>query len=348
MPEAFQSRGADLAWTGGQYSLLRAIVAGFAAVVLACAYVEADGAAPFTASLVVAAMAVALGAGGRPMAAAFAILLPYALPDFLDTTAARLLYLWTTLHFFLPAAPYGSVAALAREDPDGGWWMPTWYGAVWRAVFVAALLVFGAQQWWSGSLYVAGPLVAAGLLGMFARTEPAAWMLSLAVQAFSVYQGDGSIGGLLLFHLLTLQPAWVARSPGREPSTVFYDGNCALCHGAVRFLVAEDREPARFRLAPLEGPTFAATVPESVRVHRPDSIVVTTGSDVLLRGDAVVAILDGLGGMWRLVGGLLRLLPRALVDRSYDAVAARRLRWFGRKQEACPLMTETQRGRIDP
>lgn len=225
--------------------------------------------------------------------------------------------------------------------------MPPWYAAVWRGVFVFALLLFGVQEWWGGSIYLAGPLAAAGLLGMFTRTAPAAWVLSLGAQAAGVYQGDGGMGGLALFHLLTFQPAWVPRAAAGGPSTVFYDGHCALCHGAVRFLVAEDREPARFRLAPLEGTTFAATVPERVRVHRPDSIVVATGGVYLLRGDAVVAILEGLGGMWRLVGEVLRLLPRSVVDRAYDAVASRRLRWFGRKQDSCPRMTATQRGRLD-
>ena len=61
----------------------------------------------------------------------------------------------------------------------------------------------------------------------------------------------------------------------------------------------------------------------------------------------MIAILHTLGGLWRLVAALLRILPRSIVDSGYDFVASRRYRWFGRREESCPLMTEAQRVRID-
>ena len=36
------------------------------------------------------------------------------------------------------------------------------------------------------------------------------------------------------------------------PERLFYDGTCALCHGAVRFVLARDRDGSAFRFAPLD------------------------------------------------------------------------------------------------
>ena len=44
----------------------------------------------------------------------------------------------------------------------------------------------------------------------------------------------------------------------------------------------------------------------------------------------------------------LRLVPRALRDAAYDFVARRRLRWFGRASQACPLVPAHLRGRFAP
>ena len=45
--------------------------------------------------------------------------------------------------------------------------------------------------------------------------------------------------------------------------------------------------------------------------------------------DAIVRVLAGLGGPWRLAA-LARLLPRRLRDRGYRWLARNRYRWFGR------------------
>lgn len=56
--------------------------------------------------------------------------------------------------------------------------------------------------------------------------------------------------------------------------------------------------------------------------------------------DALVRVLSGLGGPWRLVA-IARVLPRALRDRLYRIVARRRYRWFGRR-DACRLPDPAQ------
>lgn len=133
-----------------------------------------------------------------------------------------------------------------------------------------------------------------------------------------------------------------------EPEILYYDGGCGLCHRSVRFVAAADRAGA-FRFAPLGGETFLAKVPAAARAALPDSIVVQDGDGrLLVKSDGTIRILERLGGGWRVLAALLRLVPRALRDAAYDFVARRRLRWFGREAQVCPLLPPHLRSRFAP
>jgi len=133
-----------------------------------------------------------------------------------------------------------------------------------------------------------------------------------------------------------------------EPELLFYDGGCGFCHRSVRFVAANDREGV-FRFAPLGGETYLATIPAELRPSLPDSIVVRRSDGALLvRSDGTIRILERLGGGWRLLAALLRLVPRPLRDAGYDYVARHRLSWFGREADACPLVPAHLRGRFAP
>jgi predicted DCC family thiol-disulfide oxidoreductase YuxK len=132
------------------------------------------------------------------------------------------------------------------------------------------------------------------------------------------------------------------------PERLFYDGSCALCHWAVRFVLARDADGRAFRFAPLDSDAFRRIAPETVRAALPDSLVVETRDGRLLtRSAAVVHILGRLGRPWRLLGGVARVFPRALLDALYDFVARVRYRVFGREPEACPLIPRQLRSRFD-
>ena len=132
------------------------------------------------------------------------------------------------------------------------------------------------------------------------------------------------------------------------PERLFYDGSCALCHWAVRFVLARDPEGRAFRFAPLDSDAFRGAVPEAVRASLPDSFVVETSDGRLLtRSTAVLHLLDRLGGPWRVLGRASRILPRALRDALYDFVARVRYRVFGREPEACPVIPKELRSRFE-
>ena len=129
---------------------------------------------------------------------------------------------------------------------------------------------------------------------------------------------------------------------------LFYDGTCALCHGAVRFVLARDPEGRAFRFAPLDSTTFRAAASVEVRAGLPDSIVLATEDGRLLtRSDAVLHLLHRIGGGWRVLAALGRVVPRGLRDAAYDLVARVRYRVFGREDEACPVIPPALRSRFD-
>jgi predicted DCC family thiol-disulfide oxidoreductase YuxK len=133
-----------------------------------------------------------------------------------------------------------------------------------------------------------------------------------------------------------------------EPDVLFYDGGCAVCHRTVRFVLRADRAE-RFVFAPLQGSTFRQLLPESVRKSLPDSLVLRSPDGRLfVRSSAVLHILSRLGGIWAVLGGLARLVPRPLRDAVYDFIARIRLRLFDKPDDFCPLVPKELRARFLP
>lgn len=133
-----------------------------------------------------------------------------------------------------------------------------------------------------------------------------------------------------------------------EPEVIFFDGDCGLCHRAVRFIVRHDRK-GRFRFAPLRGETFLSQVPEVVRSRLPDTLVVSAGDGrFLLRSDGVLYALEILGGPWKALARVGSWLPLRFRDSLYDAIAARRASLFRRPIQGCPVAEPELRRRFDP
>ena len=126
---------------------------------------------------------------------------------------------------------------------------------------------------------------------------------------------------------------------------IYYDGLCGLCDRFVQFVLRRDRA-ARYRFAPLQGSTARERVPSTLDPETSQTVILDDGGRFRVRSDAVLAILTGLGGAWRLAGSL-RMVPRPLRDAVYDLVARHRSRWFGRRAE-CRVPEPAQRDRFLP
>ncbi len=409
------------AWTGGQYSLYRAVLGSY--LFMHFASLVPWGAELFSSSgmlpdatasplyplfpdllfvldapgVVVALLLVGVGAS---------VLLAAGIRD--RTAALLLWYVWACLfarnplianpslpfvgwlllaHALVPPAPYGSWAARTRTDPDGGWHMPT-------ALFAAAWIVMAlgysysgytklvSPSWLDGSalgrvlenplarpsfaremmLLLPGPLLALLTWGTLAfellyaplallrALRPWIWtgMLLLHLSLMTLIDFVDLSFGMVLVHAFTFDPAWVrAQRSDAGPVHVFYDGGCGLCHRAVRFLLAEDREGV-FRFAPLESERFGEAVGPDLRDDLPDSIVLLLPDGRLqVRSGALIEIGRRLGGAWGALARAARVVPAFLRDAAYDGVARIRHRLFARPEAACPLLPAHLRERFD-
>jgi predicted DCC family thiol-disulfide oxidoreductase YuxK len=121
------------------------------------------------------------------------------------------------------------------------------------------------------------------------------------------------------------------------PPVLFFDGGCALCHGAIRRLLHWEREPhAGLRFAPLDGPT-ADTLRQRGQLpdHR-EAVILWTGEGEAAEGETAVGhALDIIGRPGR--ARTFRLLPATLRRAGYRLTARNRHRWFGRVPDDCPL-----------
>lgn len=134
------------------------------------------------------------------------------------------------------------------------------------------------------------------------------------------------------------------------PDLVFYDGDCGLCHRSVSFLARRDRDGSRFLFAPLGGETAGTRLGGGGFGQHPAGTVVVLDEKgvVRTRSDAVLHALDRLGGIWRIVAGAMRVVPRPLRDGVYRAVARTRRRLFARPRGTCPRLPSHLAGRFLP
>ncbi|HYE61099.1 MAG TPA: DCC1-like thiol-disulfide oxidoreductase family protein [Phycisphaerales bacterium] len=293
---------------------------------------------------------------------------------------------WMLLaHACLPVVPYGSLVARGRVDPAGSWrfppaifagaWVlmalgysysgytklisPSWVDGsalhhvlenplarpTWLREFLLSLPA-ELLQWatWGGL----GLELAFAPLAIIRRIRPFIWlaMLMMHVSLMVLIDFADLSFGMVLLHLFTFNPAWIPARRGGRPLEVFFDGHCGLCHGFVRFALAEDRRGGLV-FAPLDGETFRDRV-SSAGATLPDSLTVL-GDDgqLLARSAAVGRVLGALGGLWRVASVVLAAVPRPIADAAYDIVARNRRR-LGRPEEACPLLPPGLRARMLP
>jgi predicted DCC family thiol-disulfide oxidoreductase YuxK len=139
----------------------------------------------------------------------------------------------------------------------------------------------------------------------------------------------------------------------RRPETnpiLLYDGVCGLCNRLTQFILRHDHR-AIFRFASLQS-AFAASILTRHAANPTDLDTVAvvlnhneSGEALLPRSDAILFILDQLGGFWRFTARVFSLVSRPASDWAYGLVARHRYGIFGR-YDACPLPTEATRARF--
>ena len=130
---------------------------------------------------------------------------------------------------------------------------------------------------------------------------------------------------------------------GDDAPVIVFDGICVLCNGWVRFLLKHDRD-ARYRFASMQSPAGRALLQRhGLDADDPVSFLLVAGGSAWTDTEAIVRVVHGLGGVWRMAAGI-RLLPAPVRDRLYRLVARNRYRWFG--TTTCHVPTPAQRERF--
>jgi predicted DCC family thiol-disulfide oxidoreductase YuxK len=115
---------------------------------------------------------------------------------------------------------------------------------------------------------------------------------------------------------------------------VLYDGICGLCSRLLQFLLAHDRRGV-FACASLQSRTGRAVVkhlggaPADLTSFYVLANYQTNRSRTLARSKAALFVAGQLGWPWK-AAVIARILPTALLDRAYNAIARNRYRVFGR------------------
>jgi predicted DCC family thiol-disulfide oxidoreductase YuxK len=125
---------------------------------------------------------------------------------------------------------------------------------------------------------------------------------------------------------------------------LLFDGVCNFCNGSVNFVIDHDRT-GRFRFASLQSESGRALLRAHGLSDLPLSTMVLIDAGKAYTGsDGVLRTARCLGGPFRLLWAF-ELVPRALRDPLYRAVARRRYRLFG-KSEQCRVPAPDIRARF--
>jgi predicted DCC family thiol-disulfide oxidoreductase YuxK len=118
-----------------------------------------------------------------------------------------------------------------------------------------------------------------------------------------------------------------AAAAGATP-ILFYDARCSVCRRFVAMAVRADRK-GLLRLAPLVGARAEEMRRVEGRFQERDSAVWLSGEGAAVNySDAILGVLHYLGGGWRMLAWLGRLVPRPIRNAMYRWFAGHR-NYFG-------------------
>ena len=125
-------------------------------------------------------------------------------------------------------------------------------------------------------------------------------------------------------------------------NVIIFDGVCVLCNSLVDFLIKKDTDHSfKFLTAQSSlGQRLMDTAGIEPSLQTGEfRLIFFDDNRPRIKSDAVIAILIKLGSGYRLAR-FLYLVPRVIRDFSYQFVATRRYKWFG-KSIQCRIPTES-------
>lgn len=127
---------------------------------------------------------------------------------------------------------------------------------------------------------------------------------------------------------------------------LLYDGSCGFCARSVQFVLRHESANRSLRFASLESDVGAEIRAKHPELDSIDSVIwVDPNGTLLVKSRAALRVLSYLGGIWRGLAAVGRIVPLFVRDAVYDFIARHRHQII-RADPSCLLPTPEQRVRF--
>ena len=120
-------------------------------------------------------------------------------------------------------------------------------------------------------------------------------------------------------------------------NVIYYDGECGLCHLAVRFILRVDSKN-KFYFSPLSN--------LDNNLKSIDSIILKKGNKVFYEGQAIIMIFENIDSNWNYLAKVLKLFPVNALDTAYRWVSRNRAKVSVKKVSSCPIIPSYYKNRF--
>ena len=120
-------------------------------------------------------------------------------------------------------------------------------------------------------------------------------------------------------------------------NVIYYDGECGLCHLAVRFILRVDSK-SKFYFSPLSN--------LDNNLKNIDSIILKRGKKVFYEGQAIILIFENIDNNWNYLAKLLKLIPINVLDTAYRWMSRNRAKISKKKVSSCPIVPSSYQKRF--
>jgi len=117
---------------------------------------------------------------------------------------------------------------------------------------------------------------------------------------------------------------------------ILFDGVCHLCNSSVQFIIKHDKKD-NFRFIPIQSELGQQIINHiGIDITKVDSIILyDPGIAYFIKTEATFKILKELNSAYRFFL-VFSILPKYVLNFTYDYIAKKRYKWFG-KNESCMI-----------
>ena len=118
---------------------------------------------------------------------------------------------------------------------------------------------------------------------------------------------------------------------------IYYDGECGLCHVAVKFILRVDSKN-KFYFSPLSN--------FDNNLKNIDSIILKSGDKVFYESQAIIMVFEKIDNNWNYLAKVLKIFPINVLDIAYRWVSRNRTKISVKKVSSCPIVPSNYKKRF--